>query len=363
MRKLTLFATLLALMVLPGTVVAQGCMGGGDEEGVSIVGFFQPQIEYKLQDNVDDEFSFTMRRARVAFTGTIPYDIYYYLCMEFSPFLGNPGALDAVITYTRFGPRAKIAMGQFKSPFSLEQNTSCSALHTINRSMVVNNLASPQRDLGLMVFGAPHDMVSYSVAMMNGAGRGERDDNQSKDYLGRVVVSPLDFLSVGGSCRFGKTPAADEEVVDEDERTRYGVELEFKRDNILVQGEYIYGEDVRFSKSPVSGGAPSNGGCGKAGEQAEADDDVQEYSSDREGIFVQALYMTEWNFQPVVKYEYYIYDQNIDNVNRAFRDEIITVGFNYFLNEWTRLQVNYLYACEKIEVMNDRLILQMQVKF
>lgn len=50
----------------------------------------------------------------------------------------------------------------------------------------------------------------------------------------------------------------------------------------------------------------------------------------------------------------------------------ITLGFNYFINEWTRIQVNYLYNVEEsssvdinnyFEIPNDMLLVQFQIKF
>lgn len=345
MIKLILYASMVAVIAFPGTLFAQGCMGGGgDEEGVKVAGFFQPQIEYMRVDDAYDEFSFTINRARIAWFGVAPYDIEYYMCMEFSPFHGNPGVLDGIITYTRLGEKAKISMGQFKSPFSLEQNTACHKLHTINRSKVVSEMAGPIRDLGMMLFGKPHEKVSYNVAMMNGTGAGEEDDNRNKDYVARVVLSPFEGVNFGGSYRFGKSAPAATGVEDEDEVVRYGAELEVEHGNFLLQGEYIYGEDT--------GSYTTGGGCG-------GDPEVHIGSVDREGYFFQGLYMTEWNLQPVVKYEYY--EPNFDADDDVV--ETITFGFNYFINDWTRLQLNYLYECEEVEVMNDELLMQLQVRF
>jgi len=71
------------------------------------------------------------------------------------------------------------------------------------------------------------------------------------------------------------------------------------------------------------------------------------------------MYLTEWNLQPVIKYE--AYDEDIDTDNNAVN--IITYGLNYFFNDWTRLQVNYLYKAEEVEVANDEILVQLQVKF
>jgi phosphate-selective porin OprO and OprP len=70
--------------------------------------------------------------------------------------------------------------------------------------------------------------------------------------------------------------------------------------------------------------------------------------------------MTPWNLQPVVKYE--SYDPNTDADEDI--ETIVTFGFNYFFNDWTRLQLNYLYKAEEgIEIENDELLMQLQVKF
>ena len=72
------------------------------------------------------------------------------------------------------------------------------------------------------------------------------------------------------------------------------------------------------------------------------------------------MYMTPWNIQPIVKYE--SYDPNTDGDNDV--EDIITFGVNYFFNDWTRLQLNYLYKAEEgNEIANDEILMQLQVKF
>lgn len=86
---------------------------------------------------------------------------------------------------------------------------------------------------------------------------------------------------------------------------------------------------------------------------------------ERSGFWAQAMYMTQWNIQPIVKYE--TYDPNTDLENTTEENcvkNIITFGFNYFFNDWTRLQLNYLYKSEEgFEISNDELLMQLQVKF
>jgi len=208
--------------------------------------------------------------------------------------------------------------------------------------MAVNQLAM-DRDFGLMFLGNIKEKISYSFALMNGTGVGLRDDNKSKDIAGRVVFSPFKFLNVGCGFQFGKSKPA-VAGAEEDEKKRYAAEIEVKHGNFLLQGEYIKGEDV--------GSYTTGGGCGGPLE-------VHQGSVKRNGMFVQAMYMTPWNIQPVIKYESYDPNSEIDNDKK----QITTFGLNYFLNEWTRIQVNYLYCAEAdyVEFDNDQILVQAQV--
>jgi len=256
MRKIFLLILLVAFS-LPAAIYAQGCMEASSDEGVNVVGYLQSQFEYQFNED-DDENSFTFNRARMGLVGNIPYDFSYYIIFEFSPNKdGTPYLLDGFITYSRLAPWISVSLGQFKSPFSLELNTPCQALHTINRSLVVNRLANPDRDRGVMFSGKYKSFLKYNLAFTNGRGRDYDEDNQNKAISGRFVITPVEFLSISGSYRAWHDPArdADGEIIDDaddDERTRYAVDMEFKYNNILVQGEYILGEDT--GSSPIYGG-------------------------------------------------------------------------------------------------------------
>lgn len=356
------------VMFLPMVMQAQGCMSGGDEGGSNVKGYIQPQFDYHFNGddasgNSLDENSFKFNRARIGVVGEIPYDFSYYVFIETSAFkTGNPFLLDAFITYKRWEPYVKFSAGSFKVPFSLELNTACHKLHTINRSRVVSELSAPDRETGAMLFGSTGDLsflglknkdiIKYNFALVNGTGLGVLDNNTSKDFVGRIVFSPVAGISVGGSYRYGKQPTQVADA-DEDKRIRYSGELEVKKGNFLLQSEYIYGEDV--------GSYTIGGGCGGAPE-------IVEGSVEREGWFAQAMYMTKWNIQPVYKVEMFSQDVSVDD-NAQY---VQTFGINYFFNDWTRLQINYMYKAEQDnyigagtlgEIDNDILQVQLQVVF
>jgi predicted porin len=185
---------------------------------------------------------------------------------------------------------------------------------------------------------------------MNGNGMNIQDNNRYKDFIGRVTIHPVEFLTVGASYRYGRHPNIDNDASKpEDTRSRFGFDAEVNYKNFVLQAEYIDGSDV--------GSYTVGGGCGDPLQTLQG-------SVDRTGFFVQAAYMTKWNFQPVVKFERF--DPNIDAEVTGDLQNVITYGFNYFFNEWTRLQVNYLYKAEEngnVEVPNDALLVQMQIAF
>lgn len=370
MKKIILLLGLLILIsTTSNNIFAQGCVETSSDDGPQLVGYIQPQFNYYMFDEKANgdaikPSSFMFKRARIGVVGSIPYDISYYFMAELSPEAGGPQLLDAFVTYAPLGEYAKFSIGQFKSPFSLELNTACYALHTINRSTVINQLAAPFRDMGLMVLGSSdslfgiHDLISYKVAVLNGTGINALDDNSNKDIAARLVIAPFNWLKIGGSYRTGFVGTLDINN-EQKKRTRSAFDITIDKGNFMFQGEYIMGEDI--------GDITASGGCGG---KATAATNLATY--DKSGYWLAAMYMTPWNIQPIVKYETfnpdgssYTYLSNTQNYDQ----NTLTVGINYFLNDWTRVQVNYLYNAEAKtngvinEYDNDAFMIQVQAKF
>ena len=353
----------IAILIMSFSVqfsFAQGCEDPGEGDGINMFGYIQPTYEYKF---LGKDFGFTkdvdksgfyFQRARLGVLGNIPYDFTYYFMMEFSPERGV-GINDAFVTYNRFGPYFKVSLGLFKSPFSMEQLHACHKLYTIHRSKVVDELAGPIRDMGIMFLGGTGDkklfglktknIIGYQFAIMNGEGRNIADNDNRKTYIGRLTLHPFDFISLGTSYRYSNFPAAVASKTEDDYATRTGFDIKLEYKNFIATAEYIKGVDV--------GSYTTGGGC--SGEPLE----IHEGSVNRKGYYAMLLYKTPWNFEPVVKYE--SYDPNLDSDNDI--QNSLIVGFNYFFNEWTRLQLNYYYNAEEtgqVEHPNDMLLIQVQ---
>jgi phosphate-selective porin len=371
---LRFFSLLLVLTLLNvAHVYAQGCMEPTSSSGgATIIGYLQPEFKVALNGkNADgtskNDMSFGFRRARLGFTGNIPYDFSYYVLAEFSSFQNGPYLLDAFITYNRLKPWFKVSMGQFKKPFGLELTTGCQELYTINRSKVVNELTSPDRDMGLMLSGTSDSLrlfglektniLSYSLSVTNGTGKNMWDTDRSKDFIGRLVFAPYDWMSVGGSYHFGEQKNPDVTVTKMDERMRYGFDLTLRKYNFILQTEYVFGQD--------KGSKLVGGGCGVTPELV-----IGNFKSN--GYYAQLMYNSKWKLMPLIKYESYDPDMNKQDFDHtAFRQSALTFGINYYPNDWTRLQLNYLYNIESSsstelinynEIPNDMILFQIQVK-
>jgi phosphate-selective porin OprO/OprP len=373
MKKNLLISGILALL-LPALSYAQGCMEpAASSGGPTIIGYIQPEFKIGFNgENVDgtskNELGWSVRRARLGLTGTIPYDFSYYALAEFSPFQNGPYMLDFFISYNRFKPWFKVSMGQFKKPFGLELGmTGCQDLYTINRSKVVSELTTPDRDLGIMISGTTGDLkffgleksnlISYYISVTNGTGKNVVDIDRAKDVTGRLVIAPFEWISLGGSYLFGKQKNPDPTVSEMDERMRYGADLQLKAYNFIMQAEYVFGQD--------KGSKLIGGGCGSTPELV-----LGNFKSN--GYFAQLMYQTPWKVMPVIKYESYDPNMDLDDFDHtAYRTSAFTFGFNYYPNDWTRVQINYLYNTENSsstdivnynEIQNDVFQIQLQVK-
>lgn len=339
MKKATAIILFLLLTMAGGKAFGQGCAPESTGDGINLFGFIQSQYGLNFENTTNGSFSF--ERARLGINGNIPYDFSYYAVMELSPFMSGNGSaylLDAFISYNRFS-WARVSMGSFKTPFGLETNTPCNGLITAYRSTATLQLIAPFRDFGMVLMGGSDTtMLTYQLGLMNGSGLGRRDNNQSKDVVGRVIFKPLEFVKVGGSFRYG-FPSYNN---NDDARTTFGAELQANLAGFTLMGEYII--DEGDYNRDLGGGCAGN---------------LIELGEKRSGGYLTLAYMTPWQVQPVFRYD--IFDSG--NL-QEYKESNITFGLNYFFNDWTRLQVNYVYKAETpAEIKNDIFLVQLQVVF
>jgi len=103
------------------------------------------------------------------------------------------------------------------------------------------------RDIGIMINGSlikieNHYLLDYYLALVNGAGINMLDNNQSKDFGGRLVFHPVSILDVGvsyynGFDVFTSSPYRSQE------RVRLGAEFAMNYNLLSIKGEWIKGRD------------------------------------------------------------------------------------------------------------------------
>lgn len=356
----------MAGLCLPSLVNAQGCAAPTSGEGVTIWGYLQPEFQMKqlgnAESNVDPTASFAFRRMRIGAMGSIPYDFQYYVLLETSHFLtpDQTGAwiLDAFVSYNRY-KYATMALGSFKIPFGRELSMGCHNLYTINRSKFVDELTASldgfNRDLGFMLLGGTDStFLTYKLALTNGYGLSSTDNNLFDAYAvtARATIQPIPGFYIGASARYTTSPAQADGVEENDTKVRFGFDAQYSFKNFTILGEYISGTD--------EGSYLEGGGCGSPAQTVVG-------TNNADGFYLMAIYRTNSNFEPVYKIERYetIKESGGDAPTSATDlGTCQTFGLNYYPNDWTRIQANYIYSVEEPnEVDNDQFLLQVQVRF
>ncbi|MCK5595004.1 porin [bacterium] len=208
-----------------------------------------------------------------------------------------------------------ITAGQFEVPFREGQDT-------IEESEVVDSI-TPERDIGVAIRGDIMDeRITCALGVFNGNGINTTDDNDQKDIIGRVVVSPfkgsggiLDGLSIGISAQGGRQPdETSDGITYGGDRTRIGGLLKYEGSiadkGFKLQSEYI---------------------------QQKRDRDDQKADITSDGWYAQATYELTPKWLSVYKYEMYNPSgKSSDDTRRTS-----TVSVKYTFNEYTSIQMDY----------------------
>lgn len=137
---------------------------------------------------------FDVPRMRVSLSGGVyrPW-LRYAFQYEFSRTSGESASKlkDAVIEIRPVGRSYRIAVGQFKVPFGLQQLTSSGRLQFVDRA-ITDSRFNPARDMGVMFAGtAAEGRVGYEAGVFNGSGESVRQNNASHLLAGRLYYQPL----------------------------------------------------------------------------------------------------------------------------------------------------------------------------
>ncbi len=333
----------------------------GSSRLLQLSGYTQVRFNSFQQKGKADGFD--IRRARLDFQGDFTAKWGYRLLIDF---VGNSGAngtastggalvspllLDAYIAYKPFDG-LKIQAGQFTIPFSLENMTQDRLLETADRSQVVSALVARKgdgsnnlvdsignqngRDLGLQLsgslfkLGGDRHFLDYYFAVLNGAGIDVTDNNEFKDFDGRLVFHPVKALSIGtnyynGYDRFSSS------VTKDQNRIRWGADALLDLDRFTARAEWLKGQDGNANPTI------------------------------HQGWYAQGSYF----FVPKIFQFVFRYDTYNPNKDKKLQTNTYYVfGTNIYFNSWTKLQLNYSWRTESgADVNNDLLTAQLQLSF
>jgi phosphate-selective porin len=304
-------------------------------KALQISGLVQARYQGFEQSTVNNAFD--LHRARLDAKGNITDQWSYEIYTEFA---STVKLVDAYTAY-KFADYLKFTMGQFKLPFSNESLVSDSQLEFIDRSQGVEALVSRSkdvignsngRDIGAQLSGSfakidNRYLFDYAFGVFNGAGYDvTTDNNNHKDFSGRLVIHPIRNLDVGGSIYRGEGIPTGGTVSQT--RNRYGFDGKYVIGALSLTAEYIHGTDAAIQ---------------------------------RDGWFGQAGYYIIPQIQLVARYD--TYDPNA--VIRTDRSTIYAGGVNFVFNRWTKLAVDYLDKREETatQLKNNILEAQLQIAF
>lgn len=310
-------------------------------KALQIGGLLQERYQGFEQSGVNNAFD--LRRIRLIVSGSISDSWSYYTQTE----LGGTGVklIDAYTTY-KVADYLRFSAGQSKIAFSYENLTSDAALDFIDRSQVVEALVGRSkdvvgnqqgRDIGLQVAGSfakfnDRYLFDYTLSLINGSGYDVvTDNNDHKDFVGRLAIHPLKGLDLGGSIYEGEDiPVATTKVPNPvtQARNRYGFDARYVIGPASLTAEYIHGTDGPIKK---------------------------------DGWYGQAGYFVIPQIQIVAKYD--TYDPN--KLITTDRTKIYIGGVNFFFNKWTKLSFDYLDRREETatQLKNNIFEAQLQLAF
>ncbi|MCF0207150.1 MAG: hypothetical protein HUK15_06965 [Bacteroidales bacterium] len=213
-------------------------------------------VQGLYQLNADKNFNVTsntlrMRRVRLAVDGNLSKNISYKLQGDF---INSPILVDAYIKF-KVCNEFTIQVGQFKTPFTLESPINPLNLEIFDYGETVKSLSGYDdvsgvgkvgRDIGVMFSGnlfnvkvkeQNFSILNYSIGVFNGNGANVVDNNNFKDFVGRLEFHPwVKALTLSGSFYYGKHYNNIDLT-----RRRYSFGAQYNDDKLVVRAEFVGG--------------------------------------------------------------------------------------------------------------------------
>lgn len=164
---------------------------GDGENSIAVNG--RVQLDYRTYDSDDNKNNttedFDVRRAYFGVSGKLAkyYDFKVIANLaESDKTADKSNQLDEAYFGINWWKQASFRFGQFKMPFSLEEQTSSRFIDFQERSLA--NKLVPGKEIGAMIHGEPVKGMFYALALSTGEGRSNVEDkkNEGNDVIGRI---------------------------------------------------------------------------------------------------------------------------------------------------------------------------------
>lgn len=245
--------------------------------------------------------------------------------------------------YEIIGKALIFRLGKFKYPLGIERLVESAPLNKlIDRPFPsIRIIPGTYSDIGGMFHGAiafPHDTkLKYEIALSNGLAGPDHEDvqqlwdnNRNKAMGGRLGYEMLPGLEIGSSYSRGKYDKDDQLSID-----FLGADIQFKKGNLEVRGEYI---TSHVEQSSVDGG---------------------DYN--RDGYYVQVSYRYPFLLN-YIKYLEGVFRFDSVDPNRDITDgheaDRIAVGINYSPSEHFVFKLEYEIENEPGEEIHGKSFVQ-----
>jgi phosphate-selective porin len=136
-----------------------------------------------------------LRRARLELGGTIAehYDFTLQGEIATTPDVGAYGTVTEAAINIDYSSYARLKVGQFSAPFTLDNATSSKYYSFMERSLPVRAIGIPGVfEIGAMVWGQPASKWAYyALGLFNGDGQNLNAQGRGPEVIGRGFVAPL----------------------------------------------------------------------------------------------------------------------------------------------------------------------------
>lgn len=375
-KRITILAVgffLLALFTaqMSSAEMAEVKVGKGT---LKIGGILQAGFTMTLEDEDSEIFDFgpsfsnqfTLNRARFLFWGVIvPKKVKYFVQLDTKL---SPCFLDYKAQFF-YIEKTEITVGRFLPNFTLYMPVHTGKLEMINYPMTATKYAV-WRQVGIQTT-TKTDYVNFNLGIFNGyPANNWSDDNDAKDFLGRVEFKPRvenAKVTVGGFAWIGSAlpKFGGSTVHNPDEKTlemnRFGgfakVDYEASEDvTVRFRGEFLVASTEKLNSADV--------------------DDV--CSVDGQAFFVHLGVQPSPEVEILARYDFHDPDTDMEYVKNLSSDDEeawLTVGVNYYLDGINSMfYLNFIHKMEPgqknvggeiedREFDNDQIVAQVQIVF